>query len=104
MGKSRYADTRVIDGKSYATFSMPRIAGGLKEIDLLDGVKTVDYIYKAGDRLDHLAAKHYGDDSYWWVIAMVNSISWPFSSGGLSAGSVIKIPLNVNDVLDKIVR
>lgn len=104
MSKSRYSDTRVIDGKSYATFALPRIAGGLKELDLLEGVRTTEYLYKNGDRLDHLAAKFFGDDSYWWIIALVNNIKWPFASGGLSPGVRLKIPMNVNDVLDKIVR
>ncbi len=104
MGKSRYSDTRVIDGKSYATFSLPRIAAGLKQLDLLEGVKTTDYVYKRGDRLDHLAARFFGDDSYWWIIALVNGINYPFASGGLTPGRTLRIPSNVRDVLDKVVR
>lgn len=104
MGKSRYSDTRVIDGKSFATFSMPRVSAGLKQLDLLEGVRTTEYLYKAGDRLDHLAARFFNDDSLWWVIAMVNNIKWPFKSGGLTPGIRLKIPMNARDVLDKIVR
>lgn len=104
MPRSRYSDTKVIDGKYYASFSLPKVAAGMKNVDLLEGVKTVDYSYKAGDRLDHLAARFLGEDTYWWVIALVNGINYPFASGGLVPGRTLKIPLNARDVIDKIVR
>jgi hypothetical protein len=74
----------------------------MKNIDLLAGVATSDYTYQHGDRLDHLAAKFLGDDQYWWVIALVNGINYPFASGGLVPGVVLKIPVSVKDILDKI--
>jgi len=104
MGRSRYSDTPVIDGKYYSSFSLPTNPAGLKTVDLLSGVKTQEYVYKVGDRLDHLAAKFFGDESYWWVIAMVNNITYPFASGGLIPGTVLLIPKQVSDVLDKILR
>lgn len=104
MAKSRYSNTPVVDGKYFSTFLLPRRPGGIKNVDLLDGVRTVDYVYKVGDRLDHLAAKQYGEDQYWWVIALVNDINYPFASGGLIPGRLLKIPMNVRDILDKILR
>jgi len=104
MARSRYSDTDVVDNKYYKTFRLPRKSAGYAEVDLLKGVKTIDYLYKQGDRLDHLAAKYFGDDRYWWVIALVNGINYPFPSGGLVSGRIIKIPKQVSDVLDKLLR
>lgn len=104
MGRSRYADTPVVDGKFYSTYTLPANPAGLKSIDLLVGVKTQEYVYKVGDRLDHLAARFLGDDSYWWIIALVNNIAYPFSSGGLVPGKVLLIPKQAQDVLDKLLR
>jgi hypothetical protein len=104
VAKGRYSDTPLLDGKSYKTFSTPVRSAGYVRLNLLEGVETFDYDYKAGDRLDHLAAKFLGDDQYWWVIALVNDISYPFASGGLVPGKTLKIPTSAQDVLDKIMR
>lgn len=104
MSKSRYSDTPVQDGKFYRTFLLPRKSAGYAEVDLLDGVKTTDYLYKQGDRLDHLAARYLGEDQYWWIIALVNGINYPFSSGGLVPGRTIKIPNSAEDILKKLLR
>jgi hypothetical protein len=104
MARSRYSNTEIIDGKYYGTFRLPVQAAGFKEIDLLQGIKTLDYEYKLGDRIDHLAARFFNDEGYWWVICIVNNIAYPFSSGGLVPGRILKIPHNVQDVLDRILR
>lgn len=104
MAKGRYSNTPIIGNHHYSTFALPTRAKGLQALHLLAGVRTVEYTVKVGDRIDHLAAKHFGDDQYWWVIALVNGINYPFSSGGFKPGRLLKIPLNVKDVLDKILR
>ena len=104
MSKSRYADTGLIDGNAYRTFRLPKLSAGLKNIDLLEGVDTVEYVFKAGDRLDHIAARFLGDDQYWWIVALVNGINYPFASGGLVPGRTLKVPVHAKDVLDKIMR
>lgn len=104
MSKSRYTDTEIIDGRRYGTFRRPGGKLGLKQRDLLEGVKTLDYTYRSGDRLDHLAAKFFNDDELWWIIALVNDIAWPFASGGLVPGRVIKIPLDVKDIFDRVFK
>lgn len=104
MARSRYSDTEIMDAKNYRSYLLPRKAGGYAPLDLLAGVKTVDYLYKQGDRLDHLAAKFLGDDQYWWIIALVNEINYPFPSGGLVSGRILKIPKQASDVLDKLLR
>lgn len=103
MAKSRYANTRVI-GNGYATFAALVRSKGYGNVDLLQGVKTFEYIYKKGDRLDHLAARFFNEDAYWWVIALVNDISYPFASGGLVPGKVLKIPSDPKDVFDRLFR
>lgn len=102
MGRSRYRNTEIIDGKFYGTYDLPANPGGYKEVDLLEGVSTFEYVWKLGDRLDILASKHFQDSDYWWIIALVNNIAYPFSSGGLTPGTAIRIPFDVNDVLNKL--
>lgn len=104
MARSRYSGTPTIDGKFYASFALRPNPGGLKTVDLLAGVRTFEHLYARGERLDHLAARYFGDDGYWWVIALVNNINYPFASGGLVPGTVLAIPEQVQDVLDKILR
>lgn len=104
MARSRYSNTSIIGKHHYATHSIPTQSLGLRAVNLLEDVRTFEYTVKVGDRIDHLAAKFLNDDQYWWVIAMSNGINYPFSSGGFKPGRVLKIPLDVKDVLDKILR
>ena len=62
----------------------------------LDEVSVVRVRVSNFDRLDNLAAKHLGDGTYWWVIAVMNDLSWAFD---FTEGQVLKIPVDVNDVL-----
>lgn len=99
MARSRYSNNTIIDGSYYGTWRNPvteRIDG-----NMLEGVQTFDYTMSIGDRLDILAAKYFGDDKYYWVIALVNNIKWPL---GIEPGTVIKIPKNVSDILNKLQR
>lgn len=104
MSKSRYSDTELLDNNHYSTFSLKTIANGYKELNLLEGVKTQDYLFKLGDRLDHLASRFFGDDQYWWVIALCNNIIYPFASGGLIPGRILKIPLDHKDIFNKLFK
>ena len=104
MGRSRYSQTEIIDNKYYATSELPVEGLGYREPNLLADVRTFDYKFSVGDRLDHLAAKFFNDETYWWVIALVNNIDYPFASGGLVPGRTLKIPFDVKDVLDKVLR
>jgi hypothetical protein len=91
-------------GNSYGTYTFPARSNGFREQDLLDGVTTVEHVFKRGERLDHLAAKYFNEDEYWWVIALVNGINYPFASGGLVPGRVLKIPVDVKEVFAKLFR
>jgi len=97
MARSRYSRLDVIDGDHYETFTLDQ-TNMFREPDTFSGVKTREYVVKRGDRLDHLAARFLNDDKYWWVIALVSNISVPF----LTPRQKIRIPLDVNDVLDRL--
>lgn len=100
MGRSRYAGNQVIDNKYYAIWRDPTTRNQFGP-DILDGVETVDHIIQVGERFDILASRYYGDDEYWWVIALVNRISDPFS---LTVGSKLRIPRDIRSIIDKLQR
>lgn len=99
MSKSRYANTEIIDSNHYGTFSIPTTARGYRSFDLLRGVAYEEYTWKRGDRFDKLSALKLNDEQYWWVICLCNDIFYPF---GIEAGTIIKIPREVNDILRKL--
>ena len=89
MTISRYRSSNVIDGKYFETFNFPNIKQ-------LDNIGVIRIRVAQFDRLDQLASKYLGDGSYWWVIALMNDISWGFS---FTPGQILRIPVDVNDVL-----
>jgi len=99
MARSRYATTPVL-GDHYATFVDPTRSDYLGR-GILDGVTTVDHMVEAGERLDNLAYRYYGDEGYWWVIALVNRVSFPL---GIPPRTVLKVPLSVEGVLSRLQR
>jgi hypothetical protein len=59
------------------------------------------FIYpKFGDRLDNLAFKYYGDVSLWWIIAKANNLD--AAHIGLEVDNQIRIPTNIQSVIDKL--
>jgi nucleoid-associated protein YgaU len=64
-------------------------------------VETLDHVLKAGDRLDTLAHRYYGDSDYWWVIAVANRIQDPFS---LRPGTRLRVPSDYRNILNKVQR
>jgi nucleoid-associated protein YgaU len=55
-----------------------------------------------GDYLDTLAYKYYGDPTLYWIIANANNIG----KGRMSVqpGLTLRIPSNVNDIINKFNR
>jgi nucleoid-associated protein YgaU len=99
VARSRYSNTPVIDGFYYGTWSNPvsrRLDG-----DLLEGVETFEHVVELGERLDSLSARFFGDDQYWWVIALVNDIGWAHS---ITPGAKLRVPRDVRRILDKLLR
>lgn len=100
MGRSRYSGTPIVDSHHYETWTDPTSANPLGP-DILAGVETVEHIISAGERLDVLAYKYYGDEDYWWVIAIANRILDPFS---ISVGAKLRIPRDARSILNKVHR
>ena len=57
-------------------------------IDPQDGDLT--HLVMAGDRIDSLASRYYGDPRFWWVIAQANDMDDPVTA--LHKGLEIKVP------------
>lgn len=53
-------------------------------------VTVTDYAWRAGDRVDTIAARTFGDETLWWVLADANPqiLDWT----GIPAGTVVRIP------------
>lgn len=99
--KSRYADTEVLDGNHYATYSLPITAKGYRTLNLLDGVRYDTYFWSRGDRFDKLAGRWWNKEADWWVITLCNDISYPLL---VEPGTEIKIPLDPQDIKRKILK
>jgi nucleoid-associated protein YgaU len=54
------------------------------------------YIWSIGDHFYNLAAKYYGDPTYWWVIAWYNGTP---TEADVSPGTIIQIPTNLEEAL-----
>lgn len=93
MSLSRYRNINILqddNGKRhYATMKFPT----KKQLDTIPSFKIR---LSQFDRLDQLAAKHLGDGTLWWILAMMNDIDWAYK---FNAGDIIKVPINVDDVL-----
>ena len=52
---------------------------------------------KDGDRLDTLAYKHYGDETFWWIIAKANGIK---GKPTLTVGEILRIPSDIPNIIE----
>jgi nucleoid-associated protein YgaU len=55
-------------------------------------------ISEAGDRLDLLANKYYGDQTKWWIIATANNIN--DATFYVQSGIQLRIPMDTNKILN----
>jgi hypothetical protein len=88
MTVSRYRNIPVISGSYHGTYNFP--------IEALAKVPCYNIRTTSNDRLDTLAHQHLGAGEYWWILAMLNNISWTFD---FIPGELLKIPQDVQDVL-----
>lgn len=100
MGRSRYAGNQIIDGKYYETWDDPSSRDQFAP-DILDGVDTVEHVVQSGERLDIISHRYYGDEDYWWVVAIANRVMDPFS---ITVGRRLRIPVTAKSILDKMKR
>lgn len=97
MGRSRYAGNEIVNNH-YTMWQDPSARDPYGP-DILDGVDTFEHIVAAGERLDVIAHRYYGDEDYWWVIALANRVMDPFS---MTVGRRLRVPTDVKSVLDKL--
>ena len=94
MAKSRYANTRIIktrDGK--------RIHSLHQTAKFVDTSKMsfIPITVSENTRLDTLAGKYLGNGRYWYILAYINNLFYPWN---IKKGSIILVPQNVQDILD----
>ncbi len=77
--------------RQYAT---PRL-GGVSINEVMD-LTTIERVWSVGDRYYNLAYEHYGNATYWWVIAWYNEAP---TESHLQIGDLIYIPLPLERVL-----
>lgn len=90
MATSRYTYTPRFDqGRGIGTW-----LGVSKIFDAVEQgqIETTTVVLTQGQRLDHLAGQHYGNSSYWWVIAAASGIGWALQC---PEGTVLRIPKNL---------
>ena len=54
-------------------------------------------------RIDVLAAEYLGDGRYWWVICLLNDLTFPFGLQ-VAAGTILRIPSSISVFVDAIQR
>tara|TARA_B100000700_G_C14781603_1_gene731625 strand:- start:395 stop:691 length:297 start_codon:yes stop_codon:yes gene_type:complete len=92
IGRYTYAQ-RIDSGKG---ISNPR-AGNLIFKGVRSGkIASTTITLSRNTRLDQISSDRYGSASYWWVIAAASGIGWGLQ---LPAGTIVRIPLNLSDVL-----
>ena len=92
MGRSRYmSDPRSGNGLRTAR-AVKRIRDELRKGNVAYSVTTL----KESQRLDQIAAQTYGDGRLWWLIAACSNIGWSMQC---PAGTVLKIPTNINSIM-----
>lgn len=87
MAIRRYARTPVLRfGSQYGTTrALETIRSGIQ-----DGTITyTESELRAGDRLDVVAGREYGNASLWWVIAAASDIGWGLQ---VPPGTYLRIP------------
>lgn len=97
MARSRYSATAVIGGKLVPW--VDRSVDPNDDPDFFDGIPYVEHVVAIGERLDHVAAEHYGDDRYYWVIAVANRIAFPLD---VAVGTVLRVPQDVQQAIKKL--
>lgn len=53
-------------------------------------MRVVEHLWTAYDRIDVLAARYYGNETSWWMIAQANPTILDWTS--VNVGTVIRIP------------
>jgi hypothetical protein len=89
MAESRYRSVGIRDESFFESVDFPSQAE-------LDTINTFRIRIAQFERLDNLAHKHLGSGEYWWIIALINGLEWPYA---FEAGQIIKIPIEIDEFL-----
>jgi hypothetical protein len=94
MATSRYTRTPILGfGSQQGTSQSISVVRKAISDGILDrGIQTT---LKGSDRLDTIAGAHYGDASYWWIIAAASNIGWALQ---VPPGTILYLP-DLNSVL-----
>jgi hypothetical protein len=85
---------KTLDGKEvYRTTIMPTLQQSPMDITIAT---------ETGDRLDTLATQFYQNPNLWWIIAAANNIHT--APIGFRDGTILRIPVNYQDILNKSMR
>lgn len=96
MATSRYAFTKRLNGAKIATTDITsKIFFSAQNNQIGYNIVTLS----AGERVDHLAARQYGDASLWWIIAAASGVGW-FAQ--CPAGTVLRVPTDLNQIFSLI--
>ena len=70
----------------------------VSNIDLtkIEGVRTINHVWKTGDRYFKLANQYYGRPELWWIIALYNKKP---TEGSLKRGDLVFVPTPVETLL-----
>ena len=68
---SRYNPTFILDPGKRAECSV-RGMPSLQQIEVIQN-NCFEVVFKEGDRIDLIAADHYGDSRLWWLVADLNA-------------------------------
>lgn len=60
-------------------------------------ISFIEHVWTVGDRMYKLSEKYCGDKNNWWIILQFNKIG---SEQNIKVGDIIKIPTNLQDVLN----
>lgn len=77
-------------GKKLKTIKFPKISASVTDTVIVS---------REGDRLDTISSKYYGDDSLYWIIALLNKIG--NGSLNIEPGTTIRIPTNITKIIQE---
>tara|TARA_R100001594_G_scaffold35604_3_gene65047 strand:- start:321 stop:596 length:276 start_codon:yes stop_codon:yes gene_type:complete len=64
-------------------------------LEVLESNEDLYFISQAGDRLDNLAYRFYGNPQFWWYIARINGLN----TMNIPAGISLRIPANIENAV-----
>jgi hypothetical protein len=83
---------RTTKNRTYKNIEYPSIPVDISDIYIIS---------RYGDRLDSMAFDFYQDSNLWWIISRANPEKISRDSFFITPGKQIRIPQNINPILEK---